>query len=162
MMERARATMTELIVARPLALRLEWEGEVLRRIELMWAEEGQVPDVHSLTGWALAKSLDRYVAGEPVTWPDLPVDLEALPRFHQRVLKELARIPPGETLSYGQLAALSGSPGAARAVGQVMAKNPWPLIYPCHRVLAAGGGVGGFGPGLEMKRWLLGLEGGEG
>lgn len=153
---------TELIVVPPLTLRLEWQGDVLGRIRLEWAEAGRQPDVQSLTGWALAKSLDRYLVGERVAWPELPVELEVLPPFHQRVLKELARIPHGETLSYGQLAALSGSPGAARAVGQVMAKNPWPLVYPCHRVLAAGGKIGGFGPGVEMKRWLLGLEGGEG
>lgn len=155
-------TRTETIVAHPLALRLEWDGEVLRGIRLTWAEEGQQPDIQTLTGWAVARSLERYVAGEPVDWPELPVDMEGLPPFHKKVLTELLRIPPGETLSYGQLAAKCGSPKASRAVGQVMAKNPWPLIFPCHRVLATGGGLGGYGPGVEMKRWLLELEGGQG
>ena len=156
----AAATTSETLVAHPLALRLEWKGEVLVRVELTWAREGQQPDVHSLTGWALAKSLERYVAGEAVEWPELPVDVASLPPFHKKVLEELCRIPAGKTRSYGELAALCGSPKAARAVGQVMAKNPWPLIFPCHRVLAAGGKMGGYGPGVEMKKWLLELEGG--
>jgi len=151
-------SVTEVIVARPLALRLEWEGERLRRLRLEWATEGQQAEVRTLLGWALARSLERYVAGEPVEWPELPVDLDALPPFYRRVLTELLRIPAGETLSYGELAARCGSPDGARAVGQAMAKNPWPLVYPCHRVLAAGGKIGGYGPGVEMKRWLLELE----
>jgi len=75
------------------------------------------------------------------------------------VLKELARVPAGQVVSYKGLARLSGSPNAARAVGQAMALNRWPLLFPCHRVLKSDGKVGGFGPGPDMKRWLLLLEG---
>lgn len=150
---------TEIIVVKPLALRLEWNGEVLRSIRLTWAAD-TVKSKHSTPlGRKLEEALTRYVAGEKVDWPELPVDLGALPPFHRKVLEELGRIPAGQVMSYGELAAKCDSPRAARAVGQVMAKNPWPLVYPCHRVLASGGKLGGFGPGLEMKKWLLELEG---
>jgi methylated-DNA-[protein]-cysteine S-methyltransferase len=78
--------------------------------------------------------------------------------FGRRVLGELAKVRFGHTLSYGELARRAGSPGAARAVGGVMAKNPIPLVVPCHRVLAAGGKIGGFTGGLRLKRALLDLE----
>jgi methylated-DNA-[protein]-cysteine S-methyltransferase len=150
---------TEIIVVKPLALRLEWNNEVLKSIRLTWAAD-TVKSKHSTpTGRKLEEALAKYVTGAKVDWPELPVDLSVLPAFHKTVLEELARIPAGKVMSYGELAAKCGSPKAARAVGQVMAKNPWPLVYPCHRVLASGGGLGGFGPGLEMKKWLLELEG---
>ena len=78
-----------------------------------------------------------------------------------RVIAACRRIPWGETRSYGDLATECGSPGAARAVGSVMAKNRYPLIVPCHRVLAAGGDIGGYSAadGLVMKRRLLAAEG---
>jgi methylated-DNA-[protein]-cysteine S-methyltransferase len=78
--------------------------------------------------------------------------------FRRRILGELAKVRFGHTLSYGELARRAGSPGAARAVGGVMAKNPIPLVVPCHRVLAAGGKIGGFTGGLGLKRALLDLE----
>lgn len=78
--------------------------------------------------------------------------------FQRRVLGELAKVRFGHTLSYGELASRVGKPGAARAVGGVMAKNPIPLVVPCHRVLAAGNKIGGFGGGLPLKRALLSLE----
>jgi len=68
-------------------------------------------------------------------------------------------VPPGATISYGELAELVGHPGAARAVGTTMATNPVPIILPCHRVLASDGTLGGYGGGLDMKRELLGIEG---
>jgi len=149
---------TEIIVARPLALHLTWDGDTLDFISLRWAGDEDVSAPRTQLGRALAEALTRYVAGVRVEWPVLPVDLSRLAPFHRVVLKELYRIPAGESLSYGQLAERCGSPKAARAVGQVMAKNPWPLVFPCHRVLASGGGLGGFGPGIEMKKWLLELE----
>jgi methylated-DNA-[protein]-cysteine S-methyltransferase len=76
------------------------------------------------------------------------------------VLEEARRIPAGETVTYGELAARAGSPGAAREVGQAMARNRFPIIVPCHRVLAANGGFGGFSApgGLESKARLLTIE----
>ncbi|WP_243312634.1 methylated-DNA--[protein]-cysteine S-methyltransferase [Fundidesulfovibrio agrisoli] len=151
--------LTETLVSAPLRLDLAWSDGTLRNMSLSWSAPGDAPRLVTEMGRELAKALDRYVAGERVDWPELPIELEGMPRFKRRVLEELVRVPAGQVVSYGGLAAICGSPGAARAVGQVMASNRWPLIYPCHRVLASGGGLGGFGPGLEMKKWLLELEG---
>ncbi len=79
------------------------------------------------------------------------------PPFFRRVWEELSRIPYGESITYQGLAAGLGRPGAARAVGQALAKNPVPIIIPCHRVVAKQG-LGGFGPGLPWKKRLLELE----
>jgi len=86
------------------------------------------------------------------------LDLAALPRFQKKMLLAARRILYGRTATYGQLAARAGRPCAARAVGQAMARNPVPLAVPCHRVVAAGGGLGGFGGGAALKRRLLALE----
>jgi methylated-DNA-[protein]-cysteine S-methyltransferase len=104
--------------------------------------------------------LRRFAAGEHVACAELRIDEAHLTSFGRRVVAACRRIPRGQTRSYGQLAAVCGSPGAARAVGQVMAKNRYPLIVPCHRVLAAGGALGGFSApqGLAMKRRLLMME----
>jgi len=89
----------------------------------------------------------------------VPIGLSGTPPFHRKVLAAARRIPYGRTVTYGELARLAGNPRAARAVGQAMAHNPVALIVPCHRVVAAGGGLGGFGGGLALKRRLLALEG---
>jgi methylated-DNA-[protein]-cysteine S-methyltransferase len=91
---------------------------------------------------------------------DLPIDLAGLSPFTIRVLTTLQGIPFGATVSYGELALLAGHPGAARAVGGVMAANPFPLVVPCHRVLASGGKLGGYsgGEGVATKKWLLAFE----
>jgi len=78
--------------------------------------------------------------------------------FQHRVWLELAAIPYGETVSYGEIARRVGRPGAARAVGQAVGANPLPLILPCHRVVRSNGGIGGFFYGGELKRFLLELE----
>ena len=79
--------------------------------------------------------------------------------FAGRVLIALSRVPYGNVVSYGDLAARAGFPGAARAVGTVMAKNPLPLLIPCHRVIRADGRLGQFGGGVRLKKKLLDLEG---
>jgi methylated-DNA-[protein]-cysteine S-methyltransferase len=105
----------------------------------------------------------RYSDGEPVTLDDLPVALDHLSPFQRRVAAACRAIPRGRTRTYGELAVKAGAPGAARAVGQVMAGNRTPLIVPCHRVVAAGGGLGGFSApqGLALKRQLLAMESGD-
>jgi len=102
----------------------------------------------------------RYAEGEPVDLRDVPIALDHLSTFQRRVVKACRAIPAGERRTYGELAAVAGSPGAARAVGTVMANNRVPLIVPCHRVVASGGKLGGFSSpqGLAMKRRLLELE----
>lgn len=83
-------------------------------------------------------------------------DIDCTP-FQKTVLKKIAEIPFGETRTYGDIAKMIGKPGAARAIGQVMNKNPLPLIYPCHRVVAASG-FGGFRGGVDIKKYLLKRE----
>jgi methylated-DNA-[protein]-cysteine S-methyltransferase len=94
---------------------------------------------------------------------DVDLDTSHLTEFGRTVTACCRRISNGHTLSYGELAATAGYAGAARAVGSVMRRNRWPLIVPCHRVVAAGHKLGGFSApdGLDMKRRLLNLEGSE-
>jgi methylated-DNA-[protein]-cysteine S-methyltransferase len=92
---------------------------------------------------------------------DVVLDLEALPAFPRRVYEIARAIGPGATLTYGEVAARLGEPGAARAVGHALGRNPFPIIVPCHRVLAADGRMGGFSAhgGTTTKRRLLAIEG---
>lgn len=103
----------------------------------------------------------RHLAGEPHDFLEVTLDLETTGPFRQKVYELTRKILPGQTRTYGELARLCGSPGAARAVGHAMACNPIPLIVPCHRVLAAGSKSGGFSApgGLSTKEKLLRLEG---
>lgn len=90
---------------------------------------------------------------------DLELDLRVAPEYHRRVLAELARVEYGRTTTYGELAARTGNPRAARAVGAVMNRNPVPIVLPCHRVVGANGSLVGYGGGLDRKELLLRLEG---
>ena len=108
---------------------------------------------------AAAVELDAYFRGESRSFT-IPLDWSLASGFNRRVLKELATaVPYGTTARYQDLAELVGEPGAARAVGLAMGANPLPVVVPCHRVVESGGGIGGFGGGLETKRKLLSLEG---
>ncbi len=108
---------------------------------------------------ALHDALDRFFSGQPETFADIPLDLEAATAFRRAVWEAARRVPWGETRSYGGLARLAGNPRAARAVGQALGANPIPILIPCHRFVAADGGIGGFGAGLDWKRELLQTEG---
>jgi len=99
-----------------------------------------------------------YFRGKPVDFGD-QLDLSSGTEFQRKVWLSCRSIPYGETRSYGWIAGQIGKPGASRAVGNALGKNPIPIIIPCHRVLAADGGIGGFSGGLEVKRRLLKLEG---
>src|SRR5262249_30022371 len=92
---------------------------------------------------------------------DVAIDTRALPDFHRRVYDVLRAVPVGETIGYGELATRVGAPRAARGVGQAVARNALPIVVPCHRVLSAGGRVGGFSAygGVETKRRILAIEG---
>jgi O-6-methylguanine DNA methyltransferase len=98
--------------------------------------------------------IKRYLGGVATDFAEVPLDLRGTP-FQLQVWQELRSIPWGKTVSYGELARRLGKPRAARAVGQACGANPIPLIVPCHRVIAAGGGLGGYSSGLERKKWLL-------
>lgn len=107
------------------------------------------------------RELDEYFAGRRTMF-DLAVDLRLAHGFRRQVLELLhTEITFGETCSYAELAAMAGSPRAHRAVGSAMATNPVPIVVPCHRVLRTGGALGGYGGGLDVKRYLLALESGE-
>jgi methylated-DNA-[protein]-cysteine S-methyltransferase len=108
----------------------------------------------------LSAGLAAYFAGGELVLPLEDCDFSDVPEFHRRVLFACARIPRGATRTYGQLAASVGSPGAARAVGQAMARNRWPLVIPCHRVLGASGQMTGYSGrgGIDTKRALLAFE----
>jgi methylated-DNA-[protein]-cysteine S-methyltransferase len=103
------------------------------------------------------RELDEYFAGTRKVF-DLPLDLRVAP-FHVDVLLELARVPYGQTETYGALAAKAGRPKAARAVGTVMNRNPIPIVLPCHRIVGANGSLTGYAGGLDVKLRLLQLEG---
>ena len=104
--------------------------------------------------------LQQYAGGATDSFLDLSLDLDDRTAFQRQVIWHCRQISAGETLTYGQLAARAGSPGAARAVGQVMATNRIPLIIPCHRVVSTQGALGGFSApgGLTTKRRLLNME----
>jgi methylated-DNA-[protein]-cysteine S-methyltransferase len=104
------------------------------------------------------RELDEYFEGKRHRF-DLPLDVAMLAEFNRRVLRELARVPYGEVVTYGELAARAARPRAARAVGTVMNRNPLPIVLPCHRVIGAGGKLVGYAGGLERKETLLRLEG---
>jgi methylated-DNA-[protein]-cysteine S-methyltransferase len=108
------------------------------------------------------RGVEAYLAGRQVDWTALPLDLSELTPFRRSVLEALRRVGYGERISYGQLAAAIGRPHAARAVGGACAHNPLPLVVPCHRVVGAGGRLGGFSApgGLALKRRMLALESG--
>lgn len=104
------------------------------------------------------RELDEYFDGRRQRF-DLELDWQLTGGFTQAVLRETALIPFGETRSYTEMAASAGSPRAHRAAGSALGANPIPIIVPCHRVLRSGGGLGGYGGGLDVKKELLRLEG---
>ena len=148
----------ETCLAGPLALEIVWNGDTVTGLKLSWAE-GKSRELRTPAGEAVQAALARYVAGEGCQWPQLPYAWDGVTEFSRQVLTELAKVPAGQKVSYGWLAAQVGRPQAARAIGRVMANNRFPLIFPCHRVVGTSGALTGFGPGIDMKQYLLELEG---
>jgi methylated-DNA-[protein]-cysteine S-methyltransferase len=105
---------------------------------------------------AMTRFLSDYFSGIIPVRPLL--DLRRLTPFQESVSRALLKVPCGQAVTYEQLARMAGRPHGARAVGQTMARNPLPLVIPCHRVLASGGRLGGYGPGPALKQWLLDWE----
>lgn len=128
-------------------IQIERSGEKIVRICI----SDEPPEILS----DLGERILSFVRGKSSEEFDL--DLSGLTEFQRRVIEVVSSIPRGETLTYGQVAELSGHPGAARAVGGVMASNRFPLLVPCHRVVARDG-LGGYGYGLDMKKKLLEME----
>ena len=106
----------------------------------------------------IVHQLRAYFAGERRAF-DLEIDLRGLTPFQRSVLRAAAEVPAGQVVSYGEIARRIGRPGGSRAVGQALGRNPVPIVIPCHRVIAAGGRLGGYGGGLAIKRKLLRIEG---
>lgn len=105
----------------------------------------------------LYRDISRYLKGEKVDFSIYEPDLSDLTEFEQAVLNETKAIPYGTTITYSELADRIDSSGGARAVGQALSKNPYPIVIPCHRVVARSG-IGGYSGGVELKKRLLNLE----
>jgi methylated-DNA-[protein]-cysteine S-methyltransferase len=130
-------------------------GGVLARLQFMPDDAASVASSSALVDEAF-EQLDAWFAGRLKQF-SLPL-VEPRSLFERRVREAMLGISYGATASYGELAAAIGSPGAARAVGTACARNPVPIVVPCHRVLGAGGRIGGYLGGTDMKRWLLDFE----
>jgi methylated-DNA-[protein]-cysteine S-methyltransferase len=104
------------------------------------------------------RELDEYFEGRRTSF-DLPLDWQLTRGFTRRVLRRTAEIPYGDVSTYTKIAKAAGSPRAYRAAGNALGSNPIPIVVPCHRVLHSGGGLGGYGGGLDRKEFLLRLEG---
>ncbi len=120
-------------------------------------DAGSTRGVPDGMGLRILAYLQQYESGRFGVM-DLPLALHDVPAFTARVLLTVAQIPPGEVRTYREVACALGSCRHARAVGQVMARNRWPLLIPCHRVVGTAG-PGGYGPGLDLKERLLRHEG---
>lgn len=148
---------------------LAWTPAGIARVELpggsfekVAAHGSTVGTFARPTGFAAdaAKRIREYFAGEAIDLDDLPLDLDRVPPFAQKVYAAARAIPRGKTETYGDIAERVGSPRASRAVGGALGRNPVPLVVPCHRVVGAGGRVGGFSAsgGIGLKRRMLALE----
>jgi methylated-DNA-[protein]-cysteine S-methyltransferase len=104
------------------------------------------------------RELDEYFAGSRRDF-DVPLDRVLMSAFAKKILAATSAIPYGSVSTYTEMATLAGSPRGSRAAGNALGSNPIPVIVPCHRVLRTGGNLGGYGGGLDRKRWLLELEG---
>jgi methylated-DNA-[protein]-cysteine S-methyltransferase len=155
--------------------KLGWMGlqanqTAVRRLSFGHASEGDaiaamgsgLTPVRRLLPWQrdLVKLLQAYAGGAPADFSRVPIELDGASDFRQHVLRLCRKVPLGKTITYGQLAAKAGAAGAARAVGTCMARNPLPLIVPCHRVTRAGGNIGPYSApgGTSTKRQLLAME----
>lgn len=143
-----------IVIEPPLRLGLTVEDGVL--VAISFQSSGQDHDAHSLLD-ETERQLRRYFSGTLHTF-DLPWRTSGT-LFQESVWRMVYAIPYGRTRTYMDLARELNSPGAVRAVGAANGANPLPILIPCHRVVATGGGMGGYGGGVDLKRRLLALEG---
>lgn len=151
---------------------LAWNDTQLVGVQLPEASEQDLrlrmqrrfPGIEETAPSALAQAaiarIRALLAGAKDDLADVPLALDQVPEFHQRVYAVTRAIPPGEVLTYGEVARRIGDPGAARAVGQALGANPFAPVVPCHRVMAAGGRSGGFSAegGATTKLRMLEIE----
>jgi len=153
---------------------LAWHNDAVSRLVFAYSSRGAALDALSAEGGRpvatsgcpdphVVELLKAYAAGEPVDLGSVAVDIDHLTAFQRRVVKACRQVAYGQTSTYAAVATRAGSPAAARAVGQCMAGNRIPLLVPCHRIVGAGGRLGGFSApgGIDLKRRLLRLEGAE-
>ena len=133
-------------------------GDPVRALVRLEDDLGAEPVERPAALDVVRRQLDEYFDGRRRAF-DVPIDVRRSHGFYREVLDEVVHIPWGEVVSYGELAAMSGRPRAARAAGTAMASNPITVIRPCHRVVDADGRLGGYGGRPEVKRYLLALEG---
>lgn len=131
------------------------------RMEARGACPGPGPGRPTPAAEGAIRRIQDFFAGKDDALAEVPLDLPDLPPLHRRTYEALRQVPKGQLVTYKELAARAGSPAAVRAIGQAMAKNPCPILVPCHRVLAAGGKLGGFSSfgGTQVKARLLVFEG---
>jgi methylated-DNA-[protein]-cysteine S-methyltransferase len=166
---RLAATSRGLVAAEQLTSADEFAARLERRFGTPPMDAAATP-----SGSAAVRHLERarlafesFVDGDLAALDELSLDLDDRPDWDRLVLAAVRRVPPGETASYGEVARMIGRPGAARAVGAAVGRNPLGLVIPCHRVIAGDGSLGGYGggwwggrqAGLELKRELLAREG---
>lgn len=142
----------------PEARAADTRGRVAQRFP---GVEEVAPPSHAKRAIERVQRLLRGERGARAALAGIALDMDRVPPFHRRVYELARTIPPGTTWSYGELAARLGSPGASRAVGQALGKNPFAIVVPCHRVLGASGRVGGFSAhgGVGTKLRMLAIEG---
>jgi methylated-DNA-[protein]-cysteine S-methyltransferase len=145
--------------------RLVYRGESLRVVDLLehgvaqtGLPNGAVRRKPPYPVGSPPRQLQEYFRGKRTEF-QVKLDPDTASAFDQAVWKTLLTVPSGRTVTYGELARRAGFPGAARAVGGAMHRNPIPIVIPCHRVIGQGGSITGFGLGLWRKRWLLDHEG---
>jgi methylated-DNA-[protein]-cysteine S-methyltransferase len=153
---------------------IAWEGDRVKCIQLPEASDeetlarmrtraGELGGGAKPPAWvhALGLAITRHLRGESQRFEAVPLDLDGIPPFRRKVYEAARKVGPAKTVTYGELADLAGKPGSARAVGQALSKNPFPIVVPCHRIVAAGNKPGGFTSwnGLDTKAKLLEAEG---
>ncbi len=151
-------TLTVMVTPRGL-VRLSYPGEQVpaQLDEIAARVSPRILEAPELTD-PVRRQLDEYFAGKRHAF-DVPIDWRLVAGFAGNVLRATTRIPFGAVSSYREVATAAGSPNAYRAAGNALGSNPIPIVVPCHRVLHAGGGLGGYTGGVERKRFLLTLEG---
>jgi len=138
--------------------RLSYVRDERQFLRLMFEDFGDRPVLRSDALDPVRRQLDRYFAGRRLTF-DIPVDLSSVHGFSRKVLEQTARIPPGDVLTYADVAARAGNPRASRAAGNALHNNPVAIVVPCHRILRSDGSLGGYAGGVSTKEWLLEHEG---
>jgi len=144
-----------------LGVSLPGNGDGRTRNRILQRHPGAVEAAPPADVRRAIEGIVALLSGEPRDLSSVALDMEGVPELHRRVYQVARTIPPGETLTYGEIARRLGEPRQARAVGQALARNPFAIVVPCHRVLAAGGRTGGFSApgGTDTKLRILEIEG---